>query len=379
MPARTAADGRPELGADALLSGRPYEGLLVLHGGYGNSSWIDADALVWIGANEDGREGDVLVISLRLREPHGFAEGRIGRFILSTGAVRPVQIDGVSALGRAPTGSTLELFAGMPVVPDFGPRAFDWLAGARAAQWLFGQQLNAGVSYLHRRDAGELSDQELGVDLSAAPLPWLAFNGTSAYDLVYDGLAEARVDALVHDERDHFELFAARRIAARLLPATSLFSVIGDTASSELGGDALWNAFPRLDLGGTLALEALGSSLGYRAALRTTLRFSDVAGGDLRLEATRRSLRGNGWSGGSIGVQWPVTRQLNGHASLELVFADHPEARGDVWPWARAGASYALGSRWELAAALGLRATPQTERELQGLVRIGYRGEAWLP
>src|SRR5689334_776583 len=123
------ADGRAELQTDALLAGRPYEGLLVLQGGYGNSSWVDADALVFMGATEDGREGDVLIVSVRLREPHGLGEARVGRFILSTGAVRPVQIDGVRTLARAPTGSTLELFGGLPVVPELGPRSFDWLAG----------------------------------------------------------------------------------------------------------------------------------------------------------------------------------------------------------------------------------------------------------
>jgi hypothetical protein len=295
---------------------------------------------------------------------------------LATGAVRPVQIDGVTALGRAPSGTSLELFAGMPVVPELGPRAFDWLAGARAAQWLFEQRVGAGVSYLQRRDAGQLDDQELGADLNVTPLAWLTLSAVGAYDLVYDGLAEARANAVAHDGGNRIELFASRRIAARLLPATSLFSVLGDGASSELGSDGLWNAFPRLDLGATLALEALASELGYRAALRSTLRFSDQDGGQVQLEGMRRQLRDDGWTGGSLTGEWPITRQLNGHASLELVFADHPRGRGAVWPWARAGASYGFAEHWQLAAALGVRASPQYEREVQGLLRLSYRSEA---
>jgi hypothetical protein len=373
------ANQSARLDADALLSGKPYEGLLVLHGGYDPGGVVDAEALVWLGASDTGSEGDVLVISVRLREPNGWGEARVGRFILATGAVRPVQIDGVTALARAPSGSSLELFAGMPVVPELGARAFDWLAGARAAQWLFAQRVGAGVSYLQRRDAGPLDDQELGADLSVVPLPWLTLGAVGAYDLVYDGLAEARADAVARDGGDRIELFGARRVADRLLPATSLFSVLGDGASSELGSDALWNAFPRLDLGATLAVEALASELGYRAALRSTLRLSDQDGGQVQLEGMRRELRDDGWTGGSLAAQWPITRQLNVHASLELVFADHPRGRGAVWPWARAGASYDFAEQWQLAAALGVRASPRYEHEVQGLVRLTYRSEGLLP
>ena len=371
------ADGHGELAADALLAGRPSEGLLVLHSGYRNSSWIDADALVWTGAAADGSDADVLVVSVRLRDPNGLGEARFGRFIMSTGAIRPVQIDGVSTLCRMPSGTQLELFGGMPVVPELGPRAFDWLGGARLGQWLLGQRLGAGVSYLHRRDAGALADEELGADLSASPLPWASVNAIAAFDLVYDGLSEARISALAHGERDRLELFAARREAARLLPATSLFSVIGGAPSSELGTNASWNAYPRLDLGGTLALEALDDELGYRAALRGTLRFSDEATSELRVEASRRELRDDGWSGVLVGGEWPFARALRVHASVELVAADHPGPRGALWPWTRAGFGYQIGAHWLFSGALGLRASPELSHELQAFVRLGYRTELW--
>ena len=373
------ADGRGELGADLLLAGRPSEGLLVLHSRYRNASWIDADALVWTGAAADGSDADVLVVSVRLRDPYGVGEARLGRFILSTGAIRPVQIDGASALARAPSGSSVELFAGMPVVPELGPRAFDWLAGARVAQLLFAERLGAGVSYFHRRDGGALADEELGADLSAAPLSWATLRALASFDLVHDGFSEARVSAFAHGERDQLELFALQRVAARLLPATSLFSVIGDAPSAELGADGLWNAFPRLDLGAALALETLAGELGYRTALRGTLRFSDEgqARSELRVEATRRARGAEGWSGVLLGGEWPLARVLRAHASVELVHADRPGARGALWPWARAGLSYPFAVHWLFSAALGARATPELRAELQAFARIGYRTELW--
>jgi hypothetical protein len=377
-PLCVRAQGPPEsgpylpVGVDLLMQGRPQEGLLILHSGYRNSPYVDADAVVFMGASQDGSLGDVLSVNLGFREPHGYAQARIGRFVLSTGAVRPVQIDGASVLARAPTGSTLEVFGGLPVVPELGPRPFDWLAGARIGQWLFDQRLGAGVSYLQRRDDGDLSNEELGADLSLTPLGWLAVNALGAWDLLQDGLAEARVSADAHVERSHAQLFATRRVASRLLPATSLFSVISAAPTSELGSDLSWNAFPRLDLGGTGALEGLDGRLGYRGALRTTLRFADEGGGQLGLEVTRRKLGRDGWTGASARVELPLNLRLRTHASVELVGADHPSDRGALWPWTRVGASYALGSVWLLSAAISARATPQYRSELYAMLRVSY-------
>jgi hypothetical protein len=374
---RARADGAyVPLGADALLFGRPSEGVLVLHSGYRNSPYADADALVFMGAAQDGAEADVLVVSVRVRDPGGRYEARAGRFVLSTGAVRPVHVDGITLRGRAGTGSSVELFAGLPVVPELGERAFDWLAGARLSQWLLHERLGAGASYLQRRDAGQLDDEEVGADLTAVPLDGLSLHAVGAFDLVYRGLAQARASAVVHEEFGELELFAERSVAARLLPATSLFSVIGATPSSELGSDIRWKAFPRLDLGGTVALAALDSQLGYRAALRARLRLShEPTGGEIGAEGSRRVLGNEGWTGVLLTLELPVQRWLRMHAGLELVGADDPGDRGALWPWARAGASAALDPHWGLAAGVAARAGPEYEHEIEALVRVTYRAQ----
>ena len=110
------------LRADALAESQGTAsptGLIVLQGQDSLKPWVDAEALVWAGA-KPSLTGDVLVLMVRLREPHGYGELRAGRFVVATGAVRPVQIDGAYALGRAPWGSTVEAFGGLPVVPRFG-------------------------------------------------------------------------------------------------------------------------------------------------------------------------------------------------------------------------------------------------------------------
>src|SRR5271165_1982033 len=127
-------------------------GLVMLQGSDRAQPWVDAEALVWSGA-KPSLTGDVLVLALHLREPHGYGEIRAGRFVLATGAVHPVQIDGVHAIGRTPWGSQLETFGGLPVVPRFGTRSYDWIAGGRVAQSV-ASEATLGVSYVQRREGG---------------------------------------------------------------------------------------------------------------------------------------------------------------------------------------------------------------------------------
>ncbi|HKP62600.1 MAG TPA: hypothetical protein VJV78_37955 [Polyangiales bacterium] len=361
--------------ADLLLQGRPAEGLLILRSGYRNSPYVDVDALVFVGATTEAWEGDVLAVSVLIREPHGFGQARLGRFIVGTGAVGPVQIDGAELVLRAFSGSHLSVFAGLPVMPEFGPRDYDWLVGGRVGQQLISDRLGLGISYLHRRDQGQLDAEELGADAALEATSWLSFNAIGAWSLIADGLAELRGAALLHDDGWQVELFGVRRVAARLLPATSLFSVIGAAASSSGGAEVSWRAFPRLQFGGTLALEGLDDELGYRAALRSTLSLTDSGPGQIGVEVIRRKLADEGFIGGAIRAQVPIAEVVQANASAELVAADDPRERGKLWPWLRLGASWTPSARWLVAAAVGLRATPEYERDIYAMLRIGYQAQ----
>jgi len=260
-------------------------------------------------------------------------------------------------------------------VPTLGVRDFDWLAGGRVGQSLFDERLLAGLSYVQRRDAGQRDAEEVGADLHMLPLPWLGLHAIGAWNLIYDGLAEARLLADAHDQDTTLKLFASERVASRLLPATSLFSVVSTAPNRELGGDVSWNAFPRLDLGATLALEELNVSVGYRVAARSTLRFSDEDGGDVRVEGTRRELQTDGWTGVSVVLDLPVSVRLRASATVEVVAADEPMQRGTLWPWTRLGVRYALADRWTIAGAVGAKASTQARSELNALMRLSYSAE----
>src|SRR5579859_3404936 len=74
------------LRADAFAQGQSDAqaptGLLVLQGQDKIRPWITAEALVWGGGKPDAT-GDVLVLMLRLRDPHGYGELRAGRFVVA--------------------------------------------------------------------------------------------------------------------------------------------------------------------------------------------------------------------------------------------------------------------------------------------------------
>ena len=156
--------------------------------------WLSAETQVWGGRSplEPQGNGDVLVLALRARDPTGHGDLHAGRFVLSTGAVRPVHIDGAHLRGRLDVGTMLEAFGGVPVVPAFASRAYDWLAGGRLSQRL-GEHGAVGASYVERRDHGREIDEELGVDLVVYMRSWLSLAGRTSYDLVSRGLSEVNV------------------------------------------------------------------------------------------------------------------------------------------------------------------------------------------
>jgi hypothetical protein len=359
------------LRADALAESQGTAsptGLVVLQGQDALKPWVDAEALVWAGA-KPSLTGDVLVLTVRLREPHGYGELRAGRFVVTTGAVRPVQIDGAFAIGRAPWGSTLEMFGGLPVVPRFGSRAYDWIVGGRVAQRV-GSVFTLGLSYVERREDGDVSNQELGADLAAAPLPWLDVAAFGSYDVENPGIAEARASAAARSADWRVEIFASQLSPGRLLPATSLFSVLGDFPSQTLGTTVRWRAAPRLELLASGAGQDVANGLGGNGWIRGTLKLDDEDRGRLGLELRREDLPGAEWSGVRTTAALPLGKHFRYSSELEIVLPDHPDGRGVAWPWGLSSLAWRSPDGWEVAAAVEASASPLHRYEADGLLRV---------
>lgn len=371
--------------AGLLLNARPEAGLLTLYSGYRNHPLIDAEAMVWMGESLNAGLGndsdaDVLTINIGVREPHGYGSARIGRLIVASGAIRPVQMDGVRLLARAPFGTSVESFAGVPVRRGLGGGS-DWLVGGRVAQQLWQDRIGLGASYVHQRDAGMVANEEVGADLVVHPLDHVWLRALSSWDLSLAGLALAQAELMVVDGGLSARVYGERRVAARMLPSTSLFSTISDSANSEVGSEGDYQLFPRLSVGGRVALQFIdeahgGHDYGYRLSARSRLRLGDADEGDVLLTLSRLGGYDYGYSAAYLAVERALGPWLRAHAAGELVGADESRGRGALWPYVNVGLRAQNDYGWTVAAGLIARATPEFEQDLTALVRVGFQESA---
>ncbi|MFT3764017.1 MAG: hypothetical protein QM820_00605 [Minicystis sp.] len=389
-----AAGAQYRLRADAYYAAAdPATGLLVLSGESRTPSWLEADAVVWLGTGD--HRGDVMVASVRAKEPNGWGEIRAGRFLETAGGLRPLHLDGGDVIARAPWGTSVEVFGGAPVVSEFQTKEYDWAAGGRIAQRI-GRYGTVGVSYLQLRQAGALTYEEVGVDAAATPLRWLDAAFSGSIDLVALDLSDARVSLAARFDSLRLELFAVRRSPSHLLPATSLFSALGDMTSQRAGASLLWRAAPRLDVLAQGTIEALGGAsspedvaapppsvpaqVGGQAMLRATLRLDDRGDGALGLDLRRESVPGwpgvpsASWTGVRGTARVPLNHYFTASTEIELVAPDVPRGRGAVWPWALVALKFRPEPKWEIAGAVEAGASPTAVSQVSGVFRVSY---AW--
>lgn len=361
------------LRADAVAQTQAPAGLLVLSGEDRARPWLDVEGLVWAGGRP-AAGGDVLVLSVRLRDPKGRGELRVGRMVVSTGAIRPLQIDGVSGLARAPWGTTLEAFAGAPVVPRFGERFMEFAGGGRVAQ-VIGQGAVAGVSYVQVRGHGEVDREELGADLAVLPVRWLDLAARGAYDLQSPGLVEALGSAALRSGSWRVELFASHRSPSRLLPATSLFSILGDQPARSLGTTTRWQVAPRLELLGSAALQSAQGEIGGNGWLRARLWLDDRQDSSVGVELRRQSVATARWTGARAIFSLGLGGGFRYVSELEIAAPDAASDGVVVWPWALLALSWKSRRGWEIAGAMEASSTPQHRYEASALARLSRSWE----
>ena len=131
-------------------------------------------------------------------------------------------------------------------MPQLGVRAWDWLAGGRIGRRL-GDWGGVGVAALERRSQGRLDVRELGVDAAVAYRK-SDLAARAVLDAIDPTLADVDVAVTHRMGGLRVELAGQHRVASHLLPATSLFTVLGDVASERVGAAVRWRAAPRLDL-----------------------------------------------------------------------------------------------------------------------------------
>ncbi len=374
------------LRADALATTASPAGLLVLEADGEVRDDVEAEAVVWMGGSRElgDPSGDVLVAVVHARTENNRANGKLGRFVTALGAMRPTHVDGGELHLRLPNRFDLAVVAGIPVIPagdatdslydrTMSARSWDWYAGARASRRI-GEWGAVGVAFAERRETGVLASEELGADAGFTITKNDDVGGRIAFDLANPGVAEATVTASHRHKSLRTDAYVTHREASHLLPATSLFSVLGDVPSERAGVLATWRAFPRLDLIADLGARYV-DELGAEVVGRARLRLDDKGKSALTGELRHSGVGNDAWTGlrGAARIAMPYDLMLA--TELELVVRDTGNDdmtlrdRGRVFPWALVAVSGKRGD-WQGAIAAEASATPEYTRRLDVLFQL---------
>ena len=364
--------GPLQLRADALATTASPAGLLTIDADAASGPGLSAEAVVWMGSAADEARGDVLVMVLRARTSTGWASARVGRFVASLGALRPVQIDGAAGRLRLPLGLDLEGQAGVPVVQGLtAARSWSWIAGGRLARRL-GDSGSLGIAYAQQRDDGRLASEELGIDAGLALGKRDDLGAKLAYDLANPGIAEIAITASHRSKALRTEIYLAHRAASHLLPATSLFTVLGDVPAERAGAVTTWRAAPRLDVIADLGARRVDRDIAPDVALRARLRLDDGGESAVTGELRRDGVGDSTWTGARCAARIALPRSLAVSTELELVIPDRDRGLGRVWPWGLAALAWGDGT-WQAALAVEASASPQDRRRIDVLGQLGRR------
>lgn len=303
---------------------------------------------------------------------------RAGRFVLATGAVRPVHLDGGHVRLRSEQGTQVEGFGGMPVTLQHGGRAFDWLVGGRLSQRLMSFGV-LGASYVQQRDHGRQTNEELGADLVLYLWRNLSLNGRAAYDVARRDVAETTLTSSYGSVERRVELFGSLRNASLILPSTSLFSVLSNEASVQAGASGRIRVAPRLRLEGLAAYRGQGAEAAPRLRAGGTLWLDDEQSGMIEGAVTRDGVGDGKWTGMRVLLSREVIEALRVMGELELVVPDHDRNNGKIWPWGRLSARYTLFEHWSISAGAEGSSSPQFSKVFQGIARLAYEFATGTP
>ncbi len=171
----------------------------------------------------------------------------LGRQFVTGGAVRAMQLDGLSADVRIPGNVGLSAFGGVPVIPRFalGRGTATW--GGRL-YWRPGWETEIGASYLELWDrplgtgASEVARRDVGLDFRTFLFKRLSLSGLGVFSIPETRFSELTLNARV-ELPAAFELTGAVRHTSPdlFLPRTSIFAVFADTNRTEGALGLHWN------------------------------------------------------------------------------------------------------------------------------------------
>jgi hypothetical protein len=217
-----------------------------------------------------------------------------------------------------------------------------------------------------------LVTEELGADAGFAITKRDDVGARAAYDVANPGIAEIALTASHRGKSVRSEAYAIHREASHLLPATSLFSVIGDVPSQRAGAVFTWRFAPRLDLIADTGARKIDDDYGLELVGRARLRLDDRGTSMLGGEVRRSGVADDEWTGLRGIARIALGRGFTASTELELVIPDVDRGRGRLWPWALAALSWESGD-WQAGLAAEASSTPEYTSRFDVLGQLARR------
>jgi hypothetical protein len=294
----------------------------------------------------------------------------LGRQLISGGAARVLQIDGVNATVAIAKGFGITAYAGAPTVSRFNYPVGEFAFGGRAF-WRPSYGSEVGVSFLEIISGSVLSRQDLGLDGRYTILPNLWASASGILSLQESRFSDAglevhwqiipTVEAFVKGQHYSPDLF---------LPMTSIFSVFAETNRDAVGGGVFWQALPRLGLYGEYNRLWVDGGHGDEAELRATYRLTRKS--TVGVNARFLFVPVNGVTDLRAWVSYALTQTIRLTADLEGTILSNPVNAKTGSVVGTGGATWMIGSGWSAMLSGSVGVTPFFENLYTLTARIGY-------
>jgi hypothetical protein len=286
----------------------------------------------------------------------------LGRQLVTGGAARALQLDGVNASVNIAAGFGFNAYIGAPTPSPLatGPGIYayvgapsvnrgvvpigDFAFGGRAF-WRpsFGSEV--GISFNEVLDEGVLARQDLGLDLHYAILSNLGVSASGIFSLAEMQVADAEV-SLSWQILPTLELSAKGQYSMPelSLPLTSIFTVFAYPERTAVGGSVFWQALPRLSIYGEYEQLWVDGGSGNEADLKVTYKFNRSS--TLGVNGRLLLVPVNGYTDARAWFLQTLTDKFRLSADLDWIWLQNPinQVRDSVV--GTASFNWIIGSGW---------------------------------
>ena len=335
------------------------------------SAWGQLASLSDPAGTGNGTTGDIDLLYVQGALFHRHLALTLGRQLISGGAARVLQLDGVNATVAIDKGFGVSAYVGAPVVSRFSYPVGEVAFGGRA-YWRPSYGSEIGLSFLEIISGSVLARQDLGIDGRWVILPNLSATASGIWSIPGSAFSDADL-SVSWQVLPTLELFAkAQHTSPDLfLPLTSIFSVFSNINNDALGGGAFWQALPRLAFYAESQRLWVDSGKGDEAELRATYRLTRKA--NVGLDARFLFVPVNGVIDLRAWVVYPLNPKIKLSGDIDWALVQRtPINGGDDSVIGTASVSYVIGSGWNAMLSGSVGTTPFFQARYSLTARIGY-------